>query len=677
MSRDPDQAKARVEQLRQQIEYHNHRYYTLDDPVVSDAEYDRLLRELQQLESRFPDLASPGSPTQKVGAEPHRKFAKVEHHASMLSLANALDEGELRAFYKRVSSMLSSKEIEFVCELKIDGVAVALTYHHGVLARGATRGNGVVGEDITDNLRTIASVPARLAPGQPLPEVLEVRGEAYLPVSAFNSMNRQRTAQGAVPYANPRNTTAGALRQLDAAVTAARPLELFTYGIGFAPDLPLSTQLEQLQQLERWGFPVNRQYRHCLSIDEVLAYCLEWEQRRSELDYEIDGVVIKVDRLAYQRQLGTLSRNPRWAIAYKFPGATGTTRLLEIKINVGRTGALNPYAVLEPLQLAGVTVRTATLHNQEDIRRKDIRQGDVVVVKRAGDVIPQVVGPVLEERTGQEIEFRYPETCPECGTEVLHDAGEVLVYCPNMFCPAQRLEQLKHFVSRGAMDIRGLGPQTLEKLVELKLIEDAGDIYALTEEQLVQLPGFKEKSIRNLLDSIRASRERPFSKVLFALGIRHVGETVADLLAANLGDIDRLAAADLETISAINGIGPEIAGSVIAAFQLEHLWKLVEKLRRAGLQLAGPTTPPSSGALRDQVFVITGALPGWSRRQAREFIRSNGGKVASSISGKTSYLVLGEQPGSKADEAAALGIPTLTQEELQRLAEQDQSGSGS
>lgn len=670
VGKDIDWATHRASKLRQKIEQHNYRYYVLNDPVISDEEYDRVFRELVALEQEYPELASLDSPTQRVGAEPQERFQKVEHRAPMLSLANAFDEEELRSFYRRIKKLLETETIDFVTELKMDGVAVALTYEKGVFVRGATRGNGLIGEDITTNLKTIPGIPLRLRKGKKRPGIVEVRGEVYLPVSAFNRINEERTRAGESPFANPRNAAAGALRQLDPKVTASRPLAFLVYSVGYVEGVNFRTQLEVLERLRDWGIPVNAHHRRQRSIDQVIKFCYYWESKRKTLDYQIDGVVVKVNRLDYQDRLGVVSHDPRWAVSYKFPSELATTRLLEIGINVGRSGALNPYAVLEPVQVGGVTIRTASLHNEDDIRRKDIRVGDVVVVKRAGDVIPQVVGAVREKRIGKEKTFRYPVHCPVCGAPVLRKAGEAMAYCTNRKCPAQGLEALKHFVSRGAMDIRGLGPQTLEKLLEINLIADPSGLYCLTEEDVARLPNFKEKSIKNLLSSIKQSRSQPFQRVLFALGIRHVGESIAGILAAHFGDIRSLAEASEEEISSIEGIGPEIASSVCHYFQEEESQLLIEKLKKAGLQFqAGRKTLKGARPLSGRTFVITGTLPTFSRSQVTKFIKKHGGKVTSSMSSKTDFLVVGESPGSKVKKARELQIPQIPEGELKKMAE--------
>ncbi len=670
MTAAPSRIEQRVDEIRRQIEHHNHRYHVLDSPEISDAEYDSLFRELLDLESRYPEFISATSPTQRVGGEPLQGFRKVEHRAPMLSLANAFDEDELRAYFKRISNMLEiSDEIDFVTELKIDGVAVSLTYEDGIFVRGATRGNGSVGEDVTVNLRTIPTIPLRLQAGSSFPRLMEVRGETYLPLSGFARINERRLESGLAPFANPRNMTAGTLRQLDSKVTASRPLEFFPYALGYTEGPTPPAQSEVLELMRSWGFRVNPHAQHHPSGESAIRFCQEWVSRRNSLDYEIDGVVVKVNSRDYQESLGSVAREPRWAIAFKFPGQEATTRLLQIRINVGRTGALNPYAVLEPVALAGVTIRTATLHNQDDIQRKDIREGDTVIVKRAGDVIPQIVGPVVSKRTGKEKIFAYPEVCPVCGTRVERGEGEAMAYCTNRQCPSQRLETLKHFVSGGAMDIRGLGPQTLEKLLDLELIRGPADLYRLTAEQIEGLEGFKSKSVENLLKSLDDSRRRPFSRVLFALGIRHVGETVAEILADHFRTIDAIMSADEEAIAEINGIGPEIARSAHSYFLNGENRDLVESLRESGLAMQGSKRPErASLPFAAETFVLTGTLPTLSRKEASQIIKRLGGKVVSSVSSKTDFVLAGEKAGAKLEKAEKLGVSVLTEEELLRRA---------
>lgn len=664
---DIDRLAARIAELRQKIEYHNYRYYVLDSPEISDAEYDRMFRELLELERAHPELASPDSPTQRVGMEPLERFEKVQHHAPMLSLANAFSEDELRAFHKRICNLLETAEIAYVTELKIDGVAMALTYENGAFVRGATRGNGVIGEDVTTNLKTIKQIPLRLQTSEAM-RVVEVRGEVYLPLASFQSMNEERADQGLALFANPRNAAAGAIRQLDPKITARRPLAFFAYSIGYIEDLALNTQKETLDKLQNWGFPVNPHHRRHESIEEVIEFCREYETRRESIGYEIDGVVVKVDSIEYQKLLGVVSRDPRWAVAYKFPGQVATTKLKEIGINVGRTGSMNPYAVLDPVRIGGVTVKLATLHNQDDIRRKDIRVGDMVVVKRAGDVIPQVVGPVIEQRTGNETEFKYPEKCPVCQSPVRHESGEAMAYCSNLDCPARRFESMAHFVGQGGMDIRGLGPSTIQKLMELEFVTTGADLYELTDSQIAQLPNFKDKSIKNLLSAIEASKNRAFENVLIAMGIRHVGEGIAALLIRHFPDIDSLMNADKDTIAGIQGIGSEIAESIHEYFLEPRNRAFVEKLRNAGVKLKAEKKPAKTGPLSGKSFIITGKLESMTRSAAEKWIETNGGSVLAAVSKKLDYLVVGAEPGSKLAKARKLGVKEISEKGLFEMA---------
>ena len=657
----------RVVQLRQKIENHNYRYYVLDALSISDREFDLLYRELVELEKLHPDLISSESPTQRVGAEPQERFRKVAHRVPMLSLANAFDENELHAFYRRITTQLEVEEIGLVTELKIDGVAVSLTYEDGRLHHGATRGNGLEGEDVTSNLRTIRSLPLRLREG-PHPSTAEIRGEIYFPLSGFERVNRQRSEEGAAPFANPRNAAAGALRQLDPAVTVTRPLAFFAYSLGHTEGLEFTSQGEVLKRLVRWGFPVNSYYRSHATFHSVVEYCQSWEDRRASIDYDVDGVVVKVDRLDLQDRLGAVSREPRWAIAYKFASQIATTLLEKIDVKVGRTGTLNPYAILEPVQLGGVTIRTATLHNRNDILRKDIRPRDRVWIKRAGDVIPQVLGPVDNNREGRENPYVYPDNCPRCAAHIGQQPEEALAYCPNRNCPDQRLESLKHFASRAALDIRGLGRETVRKLIDNGLVSGPADLYSLTADQLIRLEGFKEKSTQNLLDSIRGSRRQPFARVLFGLGIRHVGESISRLLADRFGDFDSLGAASQEEIMAIQGIGPVIAHSLGHYFEVSENRKQILELaaKFQHLKLAGDDRIAAS-ALEGKTLVVTGTLPSHSRREISQLITANGGKVTSSVSKRTDFLVAGANAGSKRRRARELDVPVLTEEGLLKL----------
>jgi len=679
-------AARRAAQLRREIERHNYLYYALDQPELSDAEYDRLLDELKRLEGEHPDLRTPDSPTQRVGAEPLAAFAQVRHPQPMFSLANARDEEELADWRRRVEKLLLEDGIDpdsaaYVTEPKIDGLAVSLVYEGGRLARGATRGNGEVGEDVTANLRTIGAVPLtlRLAEGEAPPAVVEVRGEVYLSLKAFALLNEERAAAGEPAFANPRNAAAGSIRQLDPRVAAGRPLNIWCYQVGYTEGLELGSHSEALGWLREHGFRVNPLVERHESFEEVITACRAWEERRPELDYDIDGAVVKVDSYAMQEALGVVGRDPRWAVAYKFAPSIAETKLLSIEVNVGRTGALNPYAVMEPVEVGGVTISHATLHNEEDIHRKDIRVGDHVIVQRAGDVIPQVVGPVIQKRTGAEEVYHIPVDCPSCGSKVVHPEGEAVARCPNRSCPSQIVESIKHFVSKGAMDVDGVGESRVQRLFELGLIRNLADLYYLGRDDLLGLVvsvstnekgttvehRLQERSVAKILASLAESRQRPFQRVLFALGIRHVGSINARLLAEHFGDIDALMAAGEEQIAAVEGIGPVIAESVREYFGEPHNRETVERLRQAGLQFAvAEEAAAAEKPLAGKVFVLTGTLATMKRSEAKERIEALGGKVSSSVGKGTDYVAAGENPGSKADKARELGKTILTEAEL-------------
>ena len=664
----------RAEELRQELNYHNHRYYTLDDPVISDGQYDSLLRELREIERECPELLTPDSPTQRVGGEPSSAFDEVEHSRPMLSLDNAFDFGELTDWRQRISRLLEGADFELVCELKIDGIAVNLTYENGVLVQGATRGNGITGEDVTRNLRTIRTIPLSL--GGFVPPRLEVRGEVYLPIEEFRRLNREREETGEQLYANPRNTGAGTIRQLDPKVTAARNMQIWVYSLNSSEGVEFITgHWEALQWLETVGFRINPENRLCHSLEEVQDFYQQWLERRHDLPYEADGVVVKVSSLAMQERLGVVGREPRWAIAYKFPAERATTKLKHIGINVGRTGSLNPYAVLEPVLVSGATVQHASLHNEEDIHRKDIRLGDTVIVERAGDVIPQVIGPVLAQRTGAEAMFWMPECCPECDAPVLKNDDDAMHRCPNSSCPAQFLELLKHFVSKGAADIDGLGERWCGILIEKALVSDVTGLYRLEKERLLELDRMGDKLATKIMTNIEASKNRPFPRMLFALGITHVGAEVADLLAQNYLGIEELAAATEEDLTAIEGIGPKIAESITAWFQDPENQAVVEKLLAAGVKLGqeslrpAAVSPTQGSPFGGLTFVVTGSLSALSRSEAEAQIKGLGGKVSSSVTRKTSYVVVGESPGSKAAAAEKLGTPVLDEDTFLRLLE--------
>jgi DNA ligase (NAD+) len=662
---------ARAAELREAIDRANHAYYVLDAPALSDAEYDRLFRELREIEAAHPELRTPDSPTQRVGAEPASRLEKTEHLAPMLSLDNAFGPDELRAWETRNARIADEVRTRgYVAEPKIDGLAIALTYEDGVLVRGATRGNGTIGEDVTRNLRTIRDIPLRLrSDGPALPRRMEIRGEVYMSLAGFQKLNQRRAAEGQATFANPRNSAAGSLRQLDPSITAARPLHFFAYAVeaGREP-LPYATQWELLEALRAWGLPVNPLARPCADLEEVLAFVAEFEGRRSTLDYEVDGAVVKVNPLPLHDELGIVGgREPRWAIAYKYAPDLAVTTLLDIRLNVGRTGALNPYAVLEPVEVGGVVVKLATLHNEDDILRKDIRAGERVIIKRAGEVIPQVVGPVLEEGQARAAPFAMPDACPSCGTPVERPEGEAMLYCPNSACPARIYWGLVHFVSRGAMDIRGLGERTIATLLERGMVTDVGDIYSLTEEQLLTLEGFKEKSAQNLLAGIEDSKKQGLARVLFGLGVRHVGEIAAQTLARHFGSMDRLLTASTEEIEAVHTIGHTMAAALHAWMAEPRNQKVVAKLAAAGVEMTEERAEPAQGALTGKSFVITGTHPTLSRPQMEAFIQQHGGRVTGSVTKKTDYLVVGEDAGSKLAKAQELGIAQLSEADLLAL----------
>ncbi len=666
--------RQRLEELRQQIREHNYRYYVLNAPIISDAEYDALMRELREIEAAHPDWVTPDSPSQRAGAPPAEGFAKVRHPAPILSLANAFSAEDVRAWYARLLKLDPRvANSGFVVEPKIDGLTVVLHYRDGLLVQGATRGDSEVGEDITANIRTIRAVPLRIpvAGTTQVPPELVVRGEAFMFLADFERLNAELAAAGQKTYLNPRNTAAGSLRQLDPRVTASRPLTVLTYQTVHAAGGPVpATQWETLQYLRALGFPVAEMARRFAALDEALAYAQSWQEKRHDLPYEIDGIVIKLDDLRLAADLGFVGKDPRGAIALKFPAQEVTTTLQDIRVNVGRTGVLTPYAVLEPVEIGGVRVERATLHNFDYIAEKDIRIGDRVLVKRAGEVIPYVIGPVVEARSGAERPFVPPQVCPSCGEAVEHFPDEVAWYCVNAACPAQRVRRLEHFVSRGAMDIRGLGRKIVEQLAEAGLVEDVADLYTLKKEDLLQLEGFAEKKAKNLLAAIAASKGQPLVRLLNGLGIRGVGEVMAAELAARYPSLEALMAAPQEELEAIEGVGPNIAAAIVDWFSRERNRRLLDKLKAAGVwqkeTASGPPAPPRP--LEGLTFVLTGTLPTMSRAEAKAFIQEHGGKVTGSVSRKTSYLVAGENPGSKLDKARALGVPVIDEAALRALA---------
>jgi DNA ligase (NAD+) len=661
--RDLMTVQERVEALRREIEQHNYRYYVLDQPEVTDAEYDRLMQELRRLEADHPELQSPDSPTQRVGAGPLEAFGIVEHRLPLLSLANAFGPDELRAWHQRVVRLIGDRELCYVLEPKIDGLAISLTYEDGRLTVAATRGDGLRGENVTENVRTIRSVPLRLQ-GK-VPRAVEVRGEVFLSRAAFEKINAARLAEGQPPFMNPRNCAAGSLRQLDPRITATRPLDMILYQVGYHEDgnLPRS-HWALLALLREWGFKTNPYNQRLEGLEAVVTACAEWQERRESLAYDVDGVVVKIDDVDVQGELGAVGREPRWAIAYKFPPTQVTTKLLKIDINVGRTGSINPFAVLEPVQIGGVTVRLASLHNAEDIHRKDVREGDTVIVQRAGEVIPQLIGPVLSKRPPDAQPWQLPTHCPRCGAAVVKPDGEAMAYCTGgVECPAQLFEALKHFASRQAMEIDGLGEKLAVALMQSGLVKDVADVYYLTKEQLIGLERLADKSAENLLRSLEVSKTRSPARVLFALGIRHVGGQTAALLIHAFGSIDALAEAPEAEINAVEGVGPKIAASVRAWFDEPRNQAVLDKLRAAGLRFAEERAAGAEDLpLAGKAFVITGRLERWSRLTAEARIKELGGTVGDAVSKKTDYLVVGAEPGSKLAKAQKLGTTVLDED---------------
>jgi DNA ligase (NAD+) len=661
--------QARLDGLRAELNHHLYRYHVLDDPEISDAEYDRLYDELKALEEDYPDLITPDSPTQRVGAPPSEKFGKVRHLQPLGSLDKVTDEEGLRKWAEDVRKRLDSDEpVAYVVEPKIDGSAISLTYENGALVRGATRGDGFEGEDVTPNLRTIKSIPLtmRASDGEPPPATLEVRGEVYMSLEAWRRLTESQLAQDKKPSPNPRNAAAGSLRQLNPNITAERELSIWVYGVGRRDGLEPATHWETLEWLRDHGFRTNPFAQRLDSIDDVAEACREWERRRAELDYEIDGIVIKVDSLDQQARLGALHERPRWARAFKWAPMTAQTKLLKIAIRVGRTGALNPWAMLEPVEVGGVTVSRATLHNEEDINRKQIREGDVVIVQRAGDVIPQVVGPAGAHQPGTK-KFRMPKKCPLCGTNIVRPEGEAMHRCPNRDCPSRGIETLNNWVMAAA-DIEGVGEQLVRRLWDLGLVRSVPDLYRLTLEQLLDLDGFQEKSASNVIGSIERSKEIPFRRVLYGLNIPDVGGVTAGVLARELGTIDRLLGATIEELEAIDGIGPDRAESIAEWFADEQNRALAEELRELGLRMeAGEEERAVEGPLTGQTYVITGTLEGYTREEAKAALEALGAKVGDSVSKKTAGVIVGEEPGSKLAKAQKAGVPVLSEADLTQL----------
>ncbi len=669
---DLNQVKQKIEQLRVKINHHNYRYYVLDSPEISDAEYDELMRELKELEEEHPQFLTPDSPTQRVGAAPVEAFGVVEHPQPLLSLGNAFSNDELVAWYNRSSKLIAGEKLDFAGEHKIDGLAVALTYVDGQLTTGATRGDGFRGEDITQNLKTIRSIP--LSVPRDAPSRFEVRGEVFLPKAGFHKLNQERAEEGLPLFANPRNAAAGSVRQLDPRITAKRPLDIYIYMLGYAEGKAIPpTHWETMEYLKSLGFKINPNNRLLTSIEQVEEFHHTWVERREGLPYEADGIVVKINRLDLQRRLGDIGHEPRWAIAYKFPAIQGTTRLIDIGISVGRTGTLNPYAILEPVSVGGVTIKQAALHNEDDIRRKDIRIGDTVVIQRAGEVIPQVVGPVISKRTGQEKVFKMPKRCPVCGAEAIKPEGEAMSRCTNAACPAQVHERLEHFVSRGGMDIRGIGESQSAMLLREGLVKNAADLYDLKDkkEKLAQLERMAEKSVSNILNAIEKSKQRPLSRVIFALGILHIGEEMAEILANHFGSMDRLANASRDELLSIPTVGPKIADSILAFFRQEENRRIIQRLKDAdvkGVKLEEKKAKPEELPLAGQEFVITGRLEAFTREEAEAKIKALGGTAKDNVTRKTSYLVVGADPGgTKFTRAQELGTQQIDEKELIQL----------
>jgi len=663
----------RIEQLREEINYHNYLYYVLDQPVITDADYDALMRELKEIEDKYPETVTPDSPTQRIGAPPSEKFASVSHSIPMLSLDDDFSQEEVLEFDQRAKRLLQTdEEIEYTVEPKMDGLAVELVYENGMFVLGSTRGDGYTGEDVTANLRTIRSLPLRLIerhlspPGR-----LEVRGEVFINKDAFKRLNKKRMEDGEPPFANPRNAAAGSLRQLDPNITAGRPLNIFCYGIGIAEGCSFGAQWEVLSSLRKWGLRVNPMAEKQKGIHGAIHYHRRMNRKRKDLDYEIDGIVIKVNDLDLQKRLGAKAKSPRWALAYKFEAAQAVTRITDIQLSVGRTGAVTPIALMEPVKVGGVVVSRATLHNEDEIRRKDVRIGDWVIVRRAGDVIPEVVRPLPERRTGKEQVFVMPQTCPVCGSNLRRKPGEAVWRCPNPECFPRLVKQLTHFAGKGAMDIEGLGPKVAEQLISAGLVRSISDLYSIKLSDLLSLDRFAEKSAENLLSAIETSKETSFARFFYALGIRHVGDVTAQLLADHFGSMEALKDASEEELMAVEGIGPEVAFSIRSWFDDNKNLRLTESLLDAGIRFTDLREARTS-PLKDRTFVFTGGLSSLTREQAKNIVRDLGGQVASAVGRKTDYVVAGGNPGSKLRKALELGIPVLSEEEFLALAYKNQ-----
>ena len=660
----------KIEELREKIRHHNYRYYVLDDPTVSDTKYDRLMRDLIELEERYPRYITPYSPTQRVGIEPVSEFTTVKHITPMLSLANAFSTEELRAFNQRIKKLIPQQKLEYVVELKIDGLAVALVYENSIFIRGATRGDGVTGEEITSNLKTIKTIPLKLFGEDILPH-FEVYGEVYMKKSDFKKLNEERIKKGESLFANPRNAAAGSVRQLDPRITAQRHLDTFIYRATFPKGNNFNTHMEVLNYLKKIGFKANPHIKLCQDIEEAINDCQKWIEKKEELDYEIDGMVIKVNSLKMREKLGSTTRSPRWAIAYKFPAQQMTTKVQDIIVQVGRTGALTPVAILDPVRISGSVVQRATLHNEDEIRRKDVRIGDIVLIQKAGEVIPEVVKVIKGKRTGKETEFVMPSQCPVCGAKVFRLEGEVVSRCNSLTCPAQIKERIRHFASRNAMDIEGLGPAIIDQLVEKGLIKDISNLYFLKRSDLISLERMGEKSVDNLLDAIEKSKKKSLANLIYGLGIRYVGIHTSEVITRYYSTLDKFNEARLEELIEINEIGPKIAESIILFFKEKENLAIIERLRSAGLNFSQEEEKTRkekvARILAGKQFILTGTLKDFTRTQAKEIIIELGGRVTDSVSKKTDYVVAGEDPGSKYQKAQKLGVPIINEEEFKKI----------
>ena len=658
--------KKEIEELREEIRKHNYQYYVLDQPLVSDYEYDQLMRQLIKFEQGHPQFVTPDSPTQRVGAKPLEQFMTAQHLSPMLSLSNAFSEQELLDFDQRIKKNISEQIYDYVVELKIDGLAIALFYENGILTRGATRGDGITGEDITQNLRTMRSIPLKLREFKGM-DVIEVYGEVYMNRENFKKLNEERLKKSENPFANPRNAAAGSVRQLDPSITAGRQLETFVYQATFSRNDYFSTHMEMLDFLKKAGLRVNNNIKLCATIEEAIEYCNSWQKRKNELNYDIDGMVLKVNQLPFRERLGSTSKSPRWAIAFKFPAEQMTTIIKDIIVGVGRTGALTPVAILEPIFISGSRVQRATLHNEDEIKRKDIRIGDTVLVQKAGEVIPEIVQVIKEKRSGKEKVFQMPDRCPICGSQAVKLDEEVVSRCNNISCPAQVKEKIRHFVSRGAMDIEGLGPALINQLVNNNIIKDFADLYYVKREELLALERMADKSSDNIIGAIENSKNRPLSSLIYALGIRHIGIYASRLLAEKIANLLDLEKFSIEELIEIEGIGPIMAESILLFFQQKENREIIKKLQQAGVNFQAEKKIAEKNILEGLQFVLTGTLEHFSREEAKGLIEKSGGRVTGSVTKKTDFLLLGRDPGSKYQKAIDLNIKVITEEDFQKM----------